>query len=195
MKNGQVQVKRPSSEQIERELRRRELAAEVNKTVFKAIKTLIVFAAAAVLLATLLFPTVQVQRGSMLPTLHDGEQIILITVGGIHRGDIVAFHLGNQTMLKRVIATAGETVTIDEDGTVYVDGEPINEPYIQGKSIGECDIEFPFIVPDKQFFVMGDNRTPSMDSRLKEFGTIHKDVIIGKTILRIWPLARVGIVK
>jgi len=185
----------PSSDQIERELRRRELSTEVRVAIIKAIRTLIVFAAAAVLLVTLLFPTIQVQRGSMTPTLRDGEQIILTKVGGIGRGDIVAFHLGNQTLLKRVIATAGESVIIDTNGAVYVDGELLDEPYLRDRSIGECDIDFPYQVPDKQFFVMGDNRAASMDSRLSDIGTVHRDVIIGKTIIRIWPLSRIGLVK
>jgi len=196
MEKGNRQGKNhPSSEQIERELRRREMAAEVRKAIFKAIRTLIVFAAAAVLLVTLLFPTVQVQRGSMSPTLRDGEQIILITVGGIGRGDIVAFHLGNQTLLKRVIATAGESVSIDADGAVYINGELLDEPYLQNRNLGECDINFPYQVPDNQFFVMGDNRIASMDSRLSDIGTVHRDVIVGKTIVRIWPLSRIGLVK
>ena len=185
----------PSSDQIERELRRRELSTEVRVAIIKAIRTLIVFAAAAVLLVTLLFPTIQVQRGSMTPTLRDGEQIILTKVGGIGRGDIVAFHLGNQTLLKRVIATAGESVIIDTNGAVYVDGELLDEPYLRDRSIGECDIDFPYQVPDSQYFVMGDNRPVSMDSRLSDIGTVHRDVIIGKTIIRIWPLSRVGLVK
>ena len=188
-------IGRPASEQINREIRRRELTVEVRKAVIKAFRTLIVFAAAAVLLATLLFPTVQVQRGSMSPTLRDGEYLILITVGKIKKGDIVAFHLGNQTLLKRVIAAPGESVNIEADGEVYVNGELLDEPYLQNHSFGECDIEFPFQVQDNQFFVMGDNRAASMDSRLSDFGTAHRDVIIGKTILRIWPPARIGLVN
>ncbi|MCL2151542.1 MAG: signal peptidase I [Oscillospiraceae bacterium] len=184
-----------TSEQIEVELRRRELAAEVRGSIFKAIRTLVVFAAAAVLLVTLLFPTVQVQRGSMSPTLRDGEQIVLFALGSVRRGDIIAFHLGNQTLLKRVIATAGEFVDIDRDGSVYVDGTLLDEPYLENTSFGDCDLEFPIQVPDKQFFVMGDNRAASMDSRLLDFGTVHGDGIIGKTIIRIWPLDRVGLVK
>jgi signal peptidase I len=184
-----------TSEQIEIEIKRRELAVEVRSSIVKAFRTLIVFAAAAVLLATLLFPTVQVQRGSMSPTLRDGEQIILLTVGSIRRGDIIAFHLGNQTLLKRVIATSGESVSIDEDGSVYVNGALLDEPYLKSTSFGDCDIQFPIQIPDKQFFVMGDNRAASMDSRLVDFGTVHRDGIIGKTIIRIWPLDRIGLVK
>jgi len=196
MENGVIQGPGGlTSDQIERELRRRELAKEVRGSIAKAVKTLIVFAAAAVLLATLLFPTVQVLRGSMSPTLRDGEQIILIKIGRIKRGDIIAFHLGNQTLLKRVIATAGESVNINADGSVYVNGTLLEEPYLQTKTLGDCDIQLPIQVPDKQFFVMGDNRAASMDSRLVEFGTIHQDEIIGKTIIRIWPLDRIGLVK
>lgn len=196
MKSGyERSMDRPSSEQIDREVRRRVLAAEVRRSLFIALRTLIVFAAAAVLLAILLFPTIQVQRGSMSPTLYDGEYLILITVGKIKRGDIVAFHLGNQTLLKRVIATSGELINIEADGTVYVNSELLDEPYLQNRSFGECDIEFPFQVQDNQFFVMGDNRAASLDSRFVDFGTVHQGDIIGKTILRIWPLTRIGLVN
>ena len=188
-------VTRPTVSQLEREIRRRELTTEANKAIVNAIKTFIVFAAAAVLLVTLLFPTIQVQRGSMAPTLRDGEQLILVTAGGIRRGDIIAFRLGNQTMVKRVIAVAGDWVDIDESGRVYIDGTILNEPYLEGQAIGERDVEFPFQVPDNQFFVMGDNRAISLDSRLANFGTIHRDEIIGKSILRIWPLTRIGLVN
>jgi len=186
---------RPTSEQFGRELRRRELAAEARKAIIKAIKTLIVFAAVAVLLVTLLFPTIQVQRGSMAPTLRDGEQIILLTVGSIGRGDIVAFHHGNQTLIKRVIAVAGERVDIDASGAVYVDGTLLDEPYLSDRSHGGFDVEYPFQVPDKQYFVMGDNRAVSIDSRSLVFGTIHQDEIVGKAICRIWPFARIGFVR
>jgi len=184
----------PTSEQIEREIRRRELVAEASRAVFRAVRTIIVFAAAAVLVVTLLFPTIQVQRGSMAPTLRDAEQVVLITVGSIKRGDIIAFHLGNQTMLKRVIGLSGEWVEINEDGTVSIDGAQLDEPYLTALSQGQYDIEFPFQVPDNQYFVMGDNRAVSMDSRVSDFGTIHKDDIIGKTLLRIWPPSRFGLI-
>jgi signal peptidase I len=196
MKKGlEQQEAELTSEQIEREIRRRELSAEVRGSIFKAIRTLIVFAAVAVLLVTLLFPTIQAQRGSMSPTIRDGEQIILVTIGGVRRGDIIAFHLGNETLLKRVIATAGETINIDANGSVYINGDLLEEPYLANKNLGDCDIEFPIQIPDKQFFVLGDNRTSSMDSRLIDFGTIHEDGIIGKVLIRIWPFDRIGLVK
>jgi len=193
-KEKEINESRPASEQFERELRRRELTTEARKAVFKTIKTLIVFAAAAVLLATLLFPTMQVQRGSMTPTLRDGEQLILISVGKIGRGDIVAFHLGRQTMVKRVIAVSGEWVDIDEDGFVIIDGVRLNEPYLYVQGTSGYNIELPYQVPDNSFFVMGDNRAISIDSRSNDFGSIHKDEIIGRAIFRIWPLPRIGLV-
>jgi len=191
-KENEPSENRPTSEQFERELRRRELTTEALKSIFKAVKTLIVFAAVAVLLATLLFPTMQVQRGSMAPTLRDGEQLILITVGKIDRGDVVAFHLGRQTMVKRVIAVSGEWVDINEDGYVLVDGVILEEPYLYAHGTSRHNVELPYQVPDNSFFVMGDNRAISIDSRSNDFGTIHKDEIIGRAIFRIWPLSKIG---
>ena len=159
-----------------------------------AAKAFVVFAAAAILVANLFFPTIQVQRGSMASTLYDGERIILTTIGEAGRGDIIAFNQASQAMVKRVIAVAGQWVNIDEHGTVYVDGVMINEPYLTARSIGICDIELPFQVPDNHLFVMGDNRSVSIDSRLREFGTVHRDEVIGRAIFRIWPLYRIGLV-
>ena len=194
MKREQGQnADRPTSEQIEAGIKRKEQSKESRGAVFKALRTLVVFAAISILVATMLFPTVQVHRGNMAPTLRDGEQLILITVGNINRGDIVAFHLGNQTMLKRVIATSGEVVDISADGAVYIDGKLLDEPYLSQKSRSVCDIELPLQVPDNHFFVMGDNRAISLDSRTSDFGTIHRDGIIGKTIIRIWPPDRISV--
>ena len=186
--------KRPTSKQIEAVIKQRQRALEVRNSIYKAARTIIVIAAVTVLAATLFFPTVSVQRGSMIPTLLDGDQIVLTTIGAVGNGDIIAFNLGNRTMLKRIIAGPGQWVDINEQGTVFIDREPIDEPYISNASLGMTDIRLPMQVPDNQYFVMGDNRAISIDSRAIEFGTVHKDEIIGKAIIRIWPLNRIGLI-
>jgi len=193
-KESEQKKSRPNSRQIKRVIRRREIASEVRITIYKAIRTLIVIAAVIVLLATLFFPTVAVRRGTMIPTLLDGERIVFTTIGSIGNGDIIAFNLGNRTMVKRVIAVPGQRVEIDEHGVVYVDREPIEELYVTNLALGICDITMPMQVPDNQYFVMGDNRAISIDSRTMEFGTVHKDEIIGKAVFKIWPLNRIGLV-
>ena len=175
----------------------------VRKRVIKAVLIALVIAASAILLTTLLFPIVQVQNESMMPTLNDGERLIFTTIGEVGIGDIVAFDLGNRTMVKRVIAEGGQWISIDEQGAVYVDDVRIDEPYLAGPGTNRQngrqvtalrDVSFPFLVPDNHFFVMGDNREVSLDSRRTDFGTVHKDGILGKALFRIWPIDRFGTV-
>jgi len=183
----------PTSGQIEREIDRVKLRRETRKAIWGAIRTLLVFAAAAVLISTLLLPVLQIQMGSMSPTLQDGEILIFETVGGINKGDIIAFRYDNQVLIKRVIATAGDKIDIAEDGTVNLNGERLIEPYVSQPDIGECTIELPLNVPRGQFFVMGDHRATSLDSRSVDIGLVSKEQIIGKVLLRIWPLNKFGI--
>jgi len=181
---------RPSVTQIESEIDRIKTAGALRTAALKAMSTLIVFAAAAVLISTLLINVISVQQNSMSPTIQDGDTLIFIKGGNVNRGDIIAFHHNNQVLIKRVIAAAGELVDIDRDGIVSVNGERLTESYLNMNSRGECTIDFPFHVPENQFFVMGDNRAASLDSRLSVIGTIHKDRIVGKAVGRIWPLQK-----
>jgi len=182
---------RPTAEQFGKELKRRVDEMEFRKIIISAAQTLAAFAAVAVLLSTLLLPVFSVHKNSMTPTLLDGELLIFSTVGEIKRGDIIAFHYNNQVLIKRVIATAGESVDINEDGVVYINEAPLSEPYINSQSLGECDLELPLMVPERQYFVMGDNRYISTDSRVGAIGTINSEHIVGKAILRIWPIPKI----
>jgi len=185
-------ISRPTVEQLEKEIKRRTQEREMYKAIWSAVQTLIVFASVAVLISTHLFPVIQAQRTSMTPTLQDSDVLIFITIGEVKRGDIIAFHYNNQILIKRVIATAGEWVNIDENGVVYINEDPLNEPYSTNLSLGDCDLDLPVQVPEKHYFLMGDNRYYSLDSRINAIGTIHSEYIIGKAILRIWPLPRFG---
>jgi signal peptidase I len=188
---------RPTAKQIEEELIRLNTGKELKKAVSGTIKNLIVIAAAAVLVSNLLLSFMSVSRSSMSPTLKDGEVVIAVRWLGVNPGDIIAFHYNNKILVKRVIAQAGDRVFIDENGQVYVNNELLDEPYLngQGKSLGECDIEMPYQVPDGCVFVMGDQREVSADSRQKEIGAVKTELIIGKVFLRIWPLSDIGLPK
>ena len=186
-------VRRPTIEQIEEELNRREGGQELKKAVFGTVKNLIVIAAAAVLVANLLISVLLVSRSSMNPTLTDGEVVIALRWVKVNPGDIVAFHYNNKILLKRVIAKEGDLVDIGEDGTVYVNSEALEEPYLAEKSLGDCDIELPYEVPVGCLFVMGDHRSTSADSRIKEIGAIGSEYIIGKVFMRVWPLTKIGL--
>ena len=156
--------------------------------------SLLVVAAAAVIISILFLPVLRVTGTSMTPTLHDDELVVCRKRGSFQKGDIVAFYYNNKILLKRVIATAGDVVDIKEDGTVIVNGKTLNEPYVDGKALGECDIELPYQVPDERIFVMGDHRSTSVDSRTKRIGCIAEEAVLGKVSLRIYPFKRIGTV-
>ena len=142
----------------------------------------------AVLVATLWLPVLQIYGSSMTPTLEEGDIVVSIKSKNYETGDIVAFYYNNKILIKRVIASSGDWVDLDEDGTVYVNGEKLDEPYVKDKAFGECDLELPYQVPESRIFVMGDHRSVSVDSRSKAVGCVAEEQIVGKLVCRIWPL-------
>jgi signal peptidase I len=162
---------------------------------WSAAKALIVVAAVSVLLSTLWVPVLRVYGESMLPSLRDGEIVVSFKQSKFERGDVIAFYYNNKALLKRVVAVAGEWVDIDENGVVSVNGEPLDEPYAPEKGLGKCDIELPYQVPDGRWFVMGDHRLTSVDSRASDIGAISDEQIIGEVAFRVWPLSAFGPVE
>ena len=142
----------------------------------------------AVLVATLWLPVLQIYGSSMTPTLEEGDIVVSIKSKTYETGDIVEFYYNNKILIKRVIAGSGDWVDLDEDGTVYVNGEKLDEPYVKDKAFGECDLELPYQVPESRIFVMGDHRSVSVDSRSKAVGCVAEEQIVGKLVCRIWPL-------
>lgn len=185
-------ISRPSVEELERELKRVRYKDAYGKTLRSTVYALITVAAIAVLVATLLLPVLQIYGSSMTPTLEDGEIVISLKGSEFGKHDVVAFYYNNKILVKRVIARAGEWVDIDEGGNVTVNGEPLDEPYVQDKALGECDIELPYQVPEGRLFVMGDHRSVSVDSRSSAVGCVAEEQIVGKLVFRIWPLIRIG---
>lgn len=182
----------PTVSQLERELRRVKYRARLKTVILTTVYTLITVAAAAVLVATLFLPVLQIYGESMSPALSEGETVVALKNKEVKSGDIIAFYYNNKILIKRVVATAGDTVNIGSDGTVYVNGDALNEPYLAEKSRGTCDIELPYAVPEGRYFVMGDQRSVSADSRMRAVGCVSQEQIIGKVIVRIWPLGRAG---
>ena len=182
----------PTAEQLDMERRRLRYKRRYNRTLRSTVAILIVVAALAVLAATLWMPVLRVYGSSMAPTLHNGEILVSVKTKDFSSGDIIAFYHGNKLLIKRYIAGPSDYVNVDEDGNVSVNGTPLDEPYLAEKAYGEADIEFPYQVPDQRYFVMGDNRSVSIDSRSSIVGCIAGDQIVGKGVFRVWPLSAFG---
>ncbi len=182
----------PSIEAVEEEKARLDHRKRFRRTLITTIAALVVVAAVAVLIATLLLPVLQVSGTSMEPTLEDGDVVVLAHTDTFDTGDLVGFYYQNKLLLKRVIGAPGDVIDIDEAGNVTVNGTLLEEDYVTNKSIGSCDIEFPYQVPESHYFVLGDNRVTSIDSRTSAIGCIEKDQFVGKVMLRVWPLDRLS---
>ena len=164
--------------------------------VFKStVYTLVVVAAFAVLVATLWMPVLQIYGSSMTPTIDEGQIVISVKGKNFEQGDLVAFYIGNKLLVKRIIACPSDYVLVDENGTVFVNGTELYEPYVSEKSFGECDIEYPYQVPDSKYFLMGDHRETSVDSRVSVVGCIPEEQIVGKIVFRVWPVSDFGIIE
>lgn len=156
------------------------------------VYAMVTVAAVAVLIAVLLLPVLQIYGTSMNPTLYEGDFVVSVRGGRMETGDLVAFYYNNKILVKRVIGQAGQWVDIAEDGTVYVDNVKIDEPYLVDRAFGECDIELPYQVPENRVFVMGDNRSVSVDSRSTAIGCVSEEQMVGKIVFRVWPLSEFG---
>lgn len=176
----------PTAVQLEAELKRAKYRREYGKLLRNTISSLIVVAAIAVLVSMLFLPVLRVTGTSMTPTLQNDELVVCRKRGTFQSGDIIAFYFNNKILLKRVIGVAGDIIDIDDSGTVYVNGEALEEPYLNEKALGECDIELPYQVPDERVFVMGDHRSTSVDSRSTAVGCVAEEAVVGKVILRVW---------
>lgn len=186
---------RPSVSELETELNRVKYQRRYHTVLKSTVYTLITVAAVAVLVATLWLPVLQIYGSSMTPTLQDGEIVFSVKTDTMEQGDVIAFYYNNKILIKRVIATPGEWVNIQQDGTVYVNDKLLEEPYLTEKAFGDADIELPYQVPDGKIFVMGDHRATSADSRHTSVGCVSPDQIVGKIIFRVWPLDQMGIVE
>lgn len=182
----------PTLEQLEEELNRIKYKKRYGRVFRSTIYSLVIVAAAAILISILLFPVLNIHGSSMTPTLNDGDVVVCLKNSKYDVGETIAFYYNNKILVKRVIARSGEWVDIDDDGYVYVNGEKLEEPYVQEYAVGECDIELPYQVPEGRVFVMGDHRSVSVDSRSTSVGCVSEEQIVGKLIFRVWPFEFIG---
>jgi len=183
----------PNAEELHKELRRELYKRRFRRILRSTVNALIVVAAVAALIATLLLPVLQIAGTSMEPNLNDGDIVVLAKTDKLETGELCAFYYSNKILIKRVIATPGDYLWIESDGTVFVNGVELDEPYVQEKALGECDIEFPYQVPESSYFVMGDQRETSIDSRSSVIGCIGESQIVGRIFCKIWPLTELKI--
>lgn len=188
-------LSQPSVKDLEAELERERYKRRYHRVLRSTVYTLITVAAIAILVATLWLPVLQIYGSSMTPTLTDGEIIFTVKTSDLKPGDIAAFYYNNKILVKRVICGPGDWINIAEDGTVYVNDVRLEEPYLTEKAFGECNIELPYQVPDDRYFVMGDHRSTSVDSRSTAVGCVAQEQIVGKIVFRVWPLNKIGTVS
>ena len=185
----------PTTDQLQKEVDRVHYRRDFSRVMVNTIYSLVVVAAVAVLVAVLLLPILRIYGHSMNDTLDEGDIVVSLKGSDFKTGDIIAFYYNNKILIKRVIGKAGDWVDIDQDGNVYVNGNLIDEPYLDEKAFGECNIELPYQVPESKVFVMGDNRSVSVDSRNTAVGCIAEEQIVGKVVYRLWPLKDFGNLK
>lgn len=181
----------PETELLRQELRRERYKQRYGVTLRGTLGTLIVVAALAILVATLWLPVLQIFGSSMSPTLEEGQIVLSVKDTEFEQGELVAFYLGNKLLVKRVIAGPADFITIEDDGTVYVNGQRLDEPYLKEKALGECDLDFPYQVPESRYFLMGDHRETSIDSRSSTVGCVAEEQIVGRIALCVWPLTEI----
>ena len=189
------EIELPPLEVLKKELKREKYKRRFRRVLRLTVNNLIVVAAVAALIATLVLPVLQIAGTSMEPSLNDGDVVVLVKTDNIKNGDLCGFYYSNKILIKRVIGVPGDYIWIDKEGTVYVNNQELYEPYITNKSLGECDIEFPYQVTENNYFMMGDHRDTSIDSRSSIIGCVAEDQIIGKIICKVWPLSEFKIVR
>lgn len=185
----------PTKEELEEALTREKYKLKYKKTLKSTIYSLIIVISISSLLSTLLFPILEIYGKSMNPTLSEGNIVISVRKTNLKRGDIIAFYHNNKILIKRVIGVPSDWINIDKEGNVYVNDTLLEEFYLKEKNKGESNIKYPYQVPEDAYFVLGDDRLLSIDSRYKEIGTIHKDNVIGKIIFRLWPIKEIGLLR
>ena len=179
----------PETELLQKELKRELYKRRFRRILRSSFNALIVVAAVAALIATLLMPVLQIAGTSMEPSLNDGEIVILAKTNRLKSGDLCAFYYSNKILIKRIIGVPGDYIWINKEGAVYVNNQELDEPYVSEKALGECDVEFPYQVPENNYFMMGDHRETSIDSRSSTIGCIAEDQMIGKILCKVWPFS------
>lgn len=195
MKNRkEYQQQSPAVDQMKQELKQIRYKRAYARTL-RSTLACVVMAAALILCAVAFLPIIRITGDSMSHTLNRGDILLTLRGDEVQRGDLIVFYVeGNKMLVKRAVAVAGDRVEMTEDGVLIVNDQPVDEPYISSRALGECDQEFPLVVPQERVFVLGDHRELSIDSRSSAMGCIAREQVIGKAVVRIWPLNALGLI-
>ena len=178
---------RPSIDALKSELKRENNKKEYKRVLRNTLFVVVVVAALAVLVSSFFVTVLKVTGDSMTPTMNTGEIVIAQNSTSFEPGDLLAFYYNNKVLVKRVIGSPGDWINIDDEGNVSVNGVALDEPYVSEKSLDPTDIEFPYQVPENRYFVLGDHRAASIDSRSSVVGCVTKEQLIGKIFFRVYP--------
>lgn len=186
------QYDKPSVDQLRKELKRENNRKEYKRVLRNTLVLVIVVAAFAVLVSSFFITVLKVTGDSMTPTLETGEIVIAQNSSEFEPGDLIAFYYNNKVLVKRVLGSPGDWINIDEDGQVSVNGVLIEEDYVSDRSLEPTDLTFPYQVPENRYFVLGDHRNVSIDSRSTIVGCVTREQLIGKVVFRVFPFNAFG---
>ena len=189
LKSSKKVISSLSENEIREELNRINYKNRYSRVLKSTLYSVIIIAAIGTIISSLVMPVLQISGNAMEPNYSNGDIVVSIKKKNLASGDVIAFYHGNKILVKRVIATAGEWVNIDKEGNIYINGKKNEEKYLVVKAIGETDIKYPYQVPNESYFVLSDDRSNNIDSRLQEIGSIKEEDIIGKVLFRVWPLS------
>lgn len=183
---------KPSVDELKKELKRENRKKEYRNVLRNTLIVVVSVAALAVLISSFYVTVLRVTGDSMTPTLETGQIVIAQNSQEFEAGEMLAFYYNNKVLVKRVIGSPGDWVNIDANGRVSVNGIELEETYASDLSLEPTDIEFPYQVPENRWFVLGDHRSVSIDSRSSVVGCVTREQLIGKVIFRVFPFDTFG---